>query len=358
MNSMLMELFGLPEIKQFALKQILLVITEVLFNSYFSILLGATLFALVYHAIGKKSKNALLLRFARDLFSQLYMSRWAAVILVGGTLTAIALFKGFFLYDSASGAIGVYAIALILMLLGLSFSFSFQNYLIFSSKEEALKEPGQENAYLAGSASSGYISFILLLLGAWAYSTASTEAGNELLWGAKASVAFSHETWAQLLQMVALALPMSAGAMLFLFFNDHRIKLSPEYASLVGQRANWILWSYSIVLPIVIVLKVCAIPNNAINTASVLWSVLAVALTFGIFHMAHALKKGQRTRFDKIILPAFILLVLLLTLSEKSAMMYGIRNHVKAVKEKVYEKKAEEGDHGVSHHAPLQMNRF
>ena len=356
MNSMLMELFGLPEIKQYALKHILLVLSEILFNGYFSILLGATIFALVYSSIARKSKNENLGQFAKDLFSLLYMSRWAGVLLTVGSLIAITLFKGFFLYESKSEAVGTYALAIILIGIGLAFSFSFQNFLTFSRLEEKLKENGND-AYLAGSPSSGWLSLFFLIIGAWAYSTASVEGANELLWGVKESVAFSTETFSQLLLMIALSLPMAAGAKLFMFFNDHRIQLAPEYASLVGQRANWILYTFSIAVPFVIMLRVLAIPDHAINVGTVILSVLAMATVYGIFHMARALKDGSTTRYDKVILPAFLLVVVLLTFALNGAASYGIRDHVEEVQKHIYHEKAK-AHADDSHGAPLQLNRY
>ncbi len=358
MNELLKGLLGAPELSDFTGYQLLLLVADLLYYSYFSVLLGGVTFALIYQKLGVQTDNSNLLRFARESFNKLFVNKWYGLLAGGLSLGIATAVRSWLIVGTESNAPSILFGSFVFLLLGISLAYSFQHYLSIDSVKSSLDSVQQENTTVVGTIGSAWGSLLSLIFSAWLYSAGTLLASTPSLWTGNQSfmaLAFHGSTLTNLLLIVSVSLALTSAAIATKIFAKEKISGDKEYALFVGQRAIFICWSFILPVPALIATRMCTIPNEAINFWSIFFALLAIACFYGVFQATHALKNGSKIAFEKILYPVALLGVFFLVLINYNITNTGLNTHITETKIKLYQEKEVRTE---SDTAPLQLNRF
>ena len=333
--------FYLPQESDVILINLLLVIAQTIFLSYLLLQFGASSFATIYKGLGKYQGNNKLLKFSNDLHGLIFINKGVSLILATLAFVSIAIFYQSLLYGSSLNIISISVAVVVALIIANWFASSF-------AESVKVAEAKSEQSNSESSTVAAMFYFVAIVL----YAGLTELVSNESLWKegeGLAAVFESGAVWIKILLFWSISYAMTGGAILFFFFNDARINPGSEYGEIAGRRGTVIAYTNLLCIPILLLSYVLCLNEGALNFATYFFFFLSLGAIFGVFHMLNAIKNGSRTRFDRLILPVFILSIFLFTLGEKAVFDHGQRIHASKLKDKQLNSGGAHGDAG-SHH--------
>ncbi|MDQ3193784.1 MAG: hypothetical protein M3P82_02165, partial [Bacteroidota bacterium] len=109
------------------LLKIILVMAMLIFMPFFGMLLGGTGFSMIFNAYGRKIKNKLFVRFAKDIIDKLAINRFIGVGLGVIPLLAITFCYAQLLYEVKVISVSLLFVATLFLAIATNFIYSYQN---------------------------------------------------------------------------------------------------------------------------------------------------------------------------------------------------------------------------------------
>lgn len=122
-----------------SLLKIILVMSLLIFIPFFGMLMGGTAFSVIFNAYGRKMKNKLFIRFAKDVIDKLAINRFVGVGLGIIPLLAITFCYAQLLFEVKVIAVSLLFVATLFLAIAVNFIYSYQNTFQIESLIETFK---------------------------------------------------------------------------------------------------------------------------------------------------------------------------------------------------------------------------
>ncbi|MBL0106921.1 MAG: hypothetical protein IPP52_06470 [Ignavibacteria bacterium] len=221
------------------LLKVILVLAMLIFLPFFGMLLGGTGFSVIFNAYGRKIKNKLFIRLAKDIIDKLAINRFVGLGLGVIPMLAITFCYAQLMFEVKVITVSLLFVGTLLLAIAINFIYSYQNTFQVESLIETLKNisgldkheldtkiPEDITDYefdlMNTNSNSGLYGFVLLLLSGFFFAGGTTIAQFSDRYQDFQNIAqifLSGATYFNFLFLIVLSIAVSGSAILFFFFS-------------------------------------------------------------------------------------------------------------------------------------------
>lgn len=311
------------------LLKVILVMSLLIFLPFFGMLLGGTGFSVIFNAYGRKKKNKLFIRFAKDIIDKLAINRFVGVGLGVIPLLAITFCYAQLLFEVKVISVSLLFVSTLFLAIAVNFIYSYQNTFQIESLIETFKDisgidrheletkipedvADYEFDLMNTNSNSGLYGFVLLLITAFFFAGGTSIA----LFSDRyqdfqniAQVFLSGATLMNFLFIITLSITVTGSAILFFFFSwqGGLYDMDTEYANFTKKIAGNIAFTGAAILPVFLFLSFMFVPNVALSGSVFMYTGLAFVSILLLCNFLYAVIKNSDMKY---IGAAFYLLIL------------------------------------------------
>jgi len=311
------------------LLKVILVLSMMIFLPFFGMLFGGTAFSMIFNAYGRKNKNRLFVRFAKDIIDKLAINRFVGVGLGVIPLLAITFCYAQLMFEVKVISVSLLFVATLFMAIAVNFVYSFQNtfqieLLIETFKgisglnkhELETKIPEDISDYEFDlkntNSNSGLYAFVLLLLTAVFFAGGTSIALFSDRYQDFQNIAqmfLSGATLLNFLFIVVLSITITGSAILFFFFSwqGGLYDMDAEYSNFVKKIGGNIAFTGAAILPVFLFLSFYMMPSVSLSGTVFMYTGLAFVSILILCNFLYAVIKNSDMKY---IGAAFYLLIL------------------------------------------------
>ncbi len=311
------------------LLKIILVMAMLIFMPFFGMLLGGTGFSMIFNAYGRKIKNKLFVRFAKDIIDKLAINRFIGVGLGVIPLLAITFCYAQLLYEVKVISVSLLFVATLFLAIATNFIYSYQNTFqvemlietfknITGLNKQALETriPEEITDYEFDlkntNSNSGLYGFVMLILTAVFFSGGISIALYSDRYQDYQNIAqmfLSSATFFNFMFLVVASIAVTGIAILFFFFSwqGGLHDMDREYSNFVKKIAGKIAFTGAAILPVFLFLSFISVPNVALSGSVFMYTGLAFVSILLICNFLYAVIKNSDMKY---ISAAFYLLLI------------------------------------------------
>ncbi len=311
------------------LLKMILILTSLIFLPFFGMLFGGTAFSVIFNAYGRKIKNKLFVRLAKDIIDKLAINRFVGVGLGVIPLLTITFCYAQLLFEIKVICVSLLFVATLLMAIAVNFVYTYQNTFQIESLIETFKNitgldkheldtklPEDISDYEFDlkntNSNSGLYAFVLLLITAVFFAGGTSIALFSDSYQEYQNIAqmfLSGATFLNFLFIIVLSITITGSAILFFFFNWQGgiYDMDPEYSNFVKKIAGNIAFTGAAILPIVLFLSFIVIPNVALSGPVFIYTGLAFISILLLCNFLYAVIKNSDMKY---VSAAFYILIL------------------------------------------------
>lgn len=311
-----------------ALLKIILVLSMLIFLPFFGMLLGGTAFSVIFNAYGRKIKNKLFVRFAKDIIDKLAINRFVGVGLGVLPLLSITFAYAQLLYKVEVISVSLLFVSCLFMSIAVTFIYAYQNTFQIESLIESFKNltginrkdlesklPEDITDYefdlMNTNSNAGLYGIILLIFTAVFFAGGTTIALYSDRYQDFQNISqmfLSASTFFNFLLIIVLSIAMTGSAILFFFFSWQGgiHDMNTEYCNFVKKIAGTIAFTGSALLPLILFISFLVTPNVALSGSVFFYTGLALISFLLICNFLYAVIKNSEMKYIGI---AFYLMI-------------------------------------------------
>lgn len=313
------------------LLKIILVMSMLIFIPFFGMIFGGTAFSVIFNAYGRKRKNALFIRFAKDIIDKLAINRFVGVGLGLIPLLAITFCYAQLMFEVKVISVSLLFVSTLFMALAINFVYSYQNTFQIELLIETFKDitglkkheletkipediVDYEFDLMNTNSNSGLYAFVLLVLTAVFFAGGTSIAlfsDNYEYFQNIAQMFLSGATLLNFLFLVVLSITVTGSSILFFFFywqgGIHDLEKDKEYYNFVKKIGGNIAFTGAALLPIFLFFTFIMIPNVALSGTVFTYTGLSFVSILILCNFLYAVIKNKDMKY---IGAAFYVLIL------------------------------------------------
>lgn len=311
------------------LLKIILVLSMLIFLPFFGMLLGGTGFSVIFNAYGRKNKNNMFVRFAKDIIDKLAINRFVGVGLGVIPMLAITFCYAQLMFEVKVITVSLLFVATLFMAIAVNFVYSYQNtfqieLLIETFKgisgldkhELETKIPEDISDYefdlMNTNSNSGLYALVLMIISAFFFAGGiSTALYSDRYQDFQniAQIFLSGATFFNFLFVLVLSVTVTGVSILFFFFHwqGGLYDMDVHYSNFTKKIAGNIAFTGAAMLPLVLFLSFMSIPNVALSGSVFLYTGLAFISILILCNFLYAVIKNYDVKY---IGAAFYLIIL------------------------------------------------
>lgn len=312
-----------------ALLKVILVLALLIFLPFFGMLLGGTGFSVIFNAYGRKIKNKLFIRLAKDIIDKLAINRFVGVGLGVIPMLAITFCYAQLMFEVKVISVSLLFVGTLLLAIAINFIYSYQNTFQVESLIETLKDisgldkheldtkipediADYEFDLMNTNSNSGLYGFVLLLLSGFFFAGGTTIAQFSDRYQDFQNIAqvfLSGATYFNFLFLIVLSIAVSGSAILFFFFSwqGGLHDMDREFSNFVKKIAGNIAFTGAALLPVTLFLSFLVIPDIALSGSVFTYTSLAFISLLFLCNFLYAVIKNSEVKY---IGAAFYLLII------------------------------------------------
>lgn len=341
------------------LLKVMLVLSLIIFIPFFGMLLGGTAFSVIFNAYGRKIKNALFIRLAKDIIDKLAINRFVGVGLGVIPLLSITFCYAQLLFQVNVISVSLLFVATLFMAISINFIYSYQNTFQIESLIETLKGisgldkheldtklPEEITDYefdlMNTNSNSGLYGFILLLITGFFFSAGTTIALYSDRYNDFQNIAqifISGASYLNFIFLLIISVAVTGSAILFFFFSwqGGLFDMDTEYSNFVKKIAGNIAFTGAALLPVVIFISFIVIPNVALSGSVFVWTGLAFISVLMLCNFTYAVIKNSELKYVSAAFYFMILSIGFIVLKNQSAFATASVKNLEAISMKADE---------------------
>jgi len=342
-----------------ALLKVILVLCMLIFLPFYGMLLGGTAFSVIFNAYGRKIKNKLFIRFAKDIIDKLAINRFVGVGLGVLPLLSITFVFAQLLFEVKVITVSLLFVSTLFMAIAVNFIYSYQSTFQIESLIESFKNltgikrheletklpediVDYEFDLKSTNANSGLYGFILLLITGVCFSAGTTIALYSDRYQDFQNIAqmfLSGGTFINFLLIIVLSIAVTGTAILFFFFSWQGgiHEMDVQYANFVKKIGGKIAFTGAAILPLFLFVNFIFTPNVALSGSVFLYTGLALVSILLICNFLYAVIKNSDMKYISV---AFYMLIFsfgLIIMKYESAFGTAGRDNLIAITHKAEE---------------------
>ncbi len=302
-----------------ALLKVILVLAMLIFIPFFGMLLGGTGFSVIFNAYGRKIKNKLFIRLAKDIIDKLAINRFVGLGLGVIPMLAITFCYAQLLFEVKVISVSLLFVGTLFLAIAINFIYSYQNTFPVESLIETLKDisgldkheldtkiPEDITDYefdlMNTNSNSGLYGFVLLLLSGFFFAGGTTIA----LYSDRyqdfqniAQVFLSGATYFNFLFLIVMSIAVSGSAILFFFFSwqGGLHDMDREFSNFVKKIGGNIAFTGAALLPVVLFISFLVIPDIALSGSVFTYTFLAFVTLLFLCNFLYAVIKNSEVKY-------------------------------------------------------------
>ena len=356
--------------KHLALLKVILVLSMTIFLPFFGMLLGGTAFSSIFNSYGRRIKNKLFVRLAKDIIDKLAINRFVGLGLGVIPLLAITFCYAQLMFEVKVISVSLLFVSTLFLALAINFIYSYQNTFQIESLIESFKNiagidrheletklPEDITDYefdlMNTNSNSGNYALVLLLLSAFFFAGGTTIA----LYSDRyqdfqniAQIFLSGATFFNFLFILVMSVAVTGIGILFFFFNWQGgiHEMDREYSNFVKKIAGNIAFSGAAILPVVLFISFFVIPDIALSGSVFIYTGLAFVSLLLLCNFLYAVIKNSDTKYIGAAFYMVIVSFALIVLKNQAAFGTASSKHLEEINLKAEELEKEKKSKTIS----------
>jgi cytochrome c len=343
-----------PSANHIMLLKYILTVALLLFIPYLCMVMGASAVSLYFNYSGKKLKNNMYLRFAKDVIERLTITKNAELAL--GIIPVLSVLFSYaqLLYEAKTITIGMMALSAVIFIAAFMLIYRYRtSYRIESVLNAFRKFAGkaaeseteitdfEENVSKTKN-TAGKIGVLLLYTAAYLFIGSMRLATDPARWSEINNVLallFSWTTFSNFMYMLAASGTITGCAILFYFFkwNNGVTAMDEAYSKFVKRFAGALAFISAIILPILLYYNFVYLPQTALSISVFFYMLLALAVILLLCNFLYAVIKNQEVKFVNLVFVLVFLAFLFNIVKDQIAFGNAIKEHTLFISEKAEE---------------------
>jgi cytochrome c len=255
--------------------------------------LGGSLFSVIYDSKGLGNKDNEYIRFAKDILTKLTINIYVGFGLCIIPLLTITFIYAQLLYGADIISINFLAISVILYIIGL---------ILINVYKKIIAKEDTEIPNKLSKRSIGWLGTLLLFVATFFYVASVTMASNLQNWPFIESIIgflISKQVWLNFLYFISASFALSGAAVLyfFLFWQGGIEEMDEKYSGFVKKFGVGLALISSIVQLFILFLSLTALPRDAFTGSIFLYSTLAIVSIFFTTIFLYAILKNAEIKY-------------------------------------------------------------
>ncbi len=313
------ELFLLPNAHHLHLIKILLMIVYFVHVPYISLVIGSTLYSLIFLLMGGESDGRYRL-FARHITEELLWGRWAGVILGVLPLLVKILIEGQIFYDAPIPIVPFLSYMTIFAVVGLSLVYAYKAAFRWREVNPLLH-------LLLGAGGLGLLTIAYLLFAGC--TTLELDPGRWFLVKHPSQLFFSWNVVARFVQFFTAALAFSAAAIYFFFFHWQvgRKDMDESYRKLVRGFSLTLAFLFTLIQPVFLLWNLVTLPGISMSLAVFVLAALVIGVLALICLKLWDMLQQPASRHGIVLFALYGVAFVLVVVTDHYARENAIENH-------------------------------
>ena len=334
-------------------------ISMLLLIPFITLLMGSSVLSVYFNRVGTKTNNKLYIRFAKDIIEKLTFNKRAGVALGILPLISITFAYAQLLYQANTISLSMLALSVLLFIFAFGAVYRYRDSFVIGDVISSLKnivrraprtmesgtidEVSEYAKTLKGSTSStGWISVLLLYLGAYIFGGCISLTVNPAKWTEVDNILEILFSWATIFKFAYLltaAGSITGGAILFYFFKwQGGIKdMDEDYVKFIKNFGLCLSFFSTLILPVLIFLNILYLPQAAFSGNVFLYLFLVLVSTLILLNIIYSMIKNSEVKFASSVFVLIIVVFMFNILSEQYVFGNALEEQVLAVTTKAEE---------------------
>lgn len=335
------------------LLKVILVLSMLIFLPFFGMLFGGTAFSVIFNSYGRKNKNKLFIRFAKDIIDKLAINRFVGVGLGVIPLLAITFCYAQLMFEVKVITVSLLFVACLFMAIAVNFVYSYQNTFQIELLIETFKGitgldkheldtripediADYEFDLMNTNSNSGLYAFVLLLITAFFFAGGTSIALFSDRYQDFQNIAqmfLSGATVFNFLFIIVLSITVTGSAILFFFFSwqGGLYDMDAQYSNFVKKIGGNIAFTGAAILPIVLFLSFMVVPNVALSGSVFIYTGLAFVSILLLCNFLYAVIKNSDMKYISAAFYFMILSFGFIIMKNQSAFGTASYKHFEAI---------------------------
>jgi hypothetical protein len=311
--------FPHPEQHWDGIKALFLITTEWTFLGAFALVFGGVFLSLWLEYTAFQKNDITRLRMARRWHDHLFMNKWVAYGLGLTSLLTIGLLRSSWVGEVQPITLAIYAVAAFFFSLGVSLHNSYGYHLMVRD----LEAEGHVTEHLReGSVFNGYWALTCYSLAAFLYAGAVSWGSDAHQWtDGQFDGYFSYwglgATWTLAMLLMLASIPFAALAAWFFSKPLEDEGDDEEFMAASADTARCFVRFYMPAVPVAFAIWFLSLPETTVNWTAGLSVLVAIAISYGLMHLARL--KTESARLWSLPLATFLFIPLAVALIANSA---------------------------------------
>ena len=342
--------------------KVILGLAMIIFLPFFGMLLGGTAFSVIFNSYGRKHRNQMFIRFAKDIIDKLAINRFVGVGLGVIPLLSITFCYAQLLFGQSVISISLLLVATLLLTIAVSFVYSYQSTFQIESLIETFKDisgldkheletkvPEEVSDYefdlLNTNSNAGLWGLVLLIITALFFAGGTSIALNSDRYQDFQNIAqmfLSGSTFINFLMLIVFSVTASGVAILFFFFGwqGGMHDMEKEYADFARNIGGKIAFTGAALLPVFLFMSFFFIPNVALSGSVFVFTGLAFIALLMLCNFVYAVIRNSDTKYIAAAFYVFMLSAIFLVLKNDSAFGIAVQKNLIVTNQKALELEA------------------
>ncbi len=343
--------------------KVILGLAMIIFLPFFGMLLGGTAFSVIFNSYGRKHRNQMFIRFAKDIIDKLAINRFVGVGLGVIPLLSITFCYAQLLFGQSVISISLLLVATLLLTIAVSFVYSYQSTFQIESLIETFKDisgldkheletkvPEEVSDYefdlLNTNSNAGLWGLVLLIITALFFAGGTSIALNSDRYQDFQNIAqmfLSGSTFINFLMLIVFSVTASGVAILFFFFGwqGGMHDMEKEYADFARNIGGKIAFTGAALLPVFLFMSFFFIPNVALSGSVFVFTGLAFIALLMLCNFVYAVIRNSDTKYIAAAFYVFMLSAIFLVLKNDSAFGIAVQKNLIVTNQKALELEAQ-----------------
>ncbi|MBS1519296.1 MAG: c-type cytochrome [Bacteroidetes bacterium] len=302
-----------------SLLKIILIMSLLIFIPFYGMLVGGTAFSVIFNAYGRKIKNKLFIRFAKDIIDKLAINRFVGVGLGIIPLLSITFCYAQLLFEVKVIAVSLLFVATLFLALAVNFIYSYQSTFQIESLIETFKGisglnkheletklPEEVSDYefdlMNTNSNSGLYGFVLLLITGIFFTGGITIVQFSEKYQDFQNIAqifLSGATFINFIMLLVLSAAVTGTAILFFFFSwqGGMHDMEKEYYNFVKKIGSNIAFTGAALTPVFLFISFFMMPNSALSGSVFMYTGLAFVSLLLLCNFLYAVIKNSDMKY-------------------------------------------------------------
>lgn len=323
---------------------IFLVFSLLLFIPFSSIILGSSIFSVIFNFLGRKNVQSDYQRFAKDILDKLIISLSAGMGIVVIPVFSVTFVYAQMLYDASVISVGVLLLAGIFYTIGVILLYRYKNSMKAESIIESFKkmvggaklssdiEDYEESAKTI-KRQSGVSAMICLLLATFCFAGATTLSENPSQWSTVTNVLgllVLGDVAVNFTYLIIAAFSITSAAILYFFFiwQGGLKNMSADYRKLVLRFSVTTALVSTILLPIFVIAEFIMTPQIAMSKAVFIYTGLSLVAFLLTCNFLYAILKNSEVKYSTAAFFVLILAFSFVIIKEQVTFANALQKHL------------------------------